>query len=394
VVACVIVSGASGHVQKTTRTFSTMTGDLKALAQWLTETGCRQVAMESTGVYWKPVYNLLEGAFEILVVNAAHIKKFGNKTDVTDAEWLADLLRHGLLRGSFIPAKPQRELRELVRHRTNVVGRRAQVVNELQRTLESTNIKLGNVVSDITGVSAMAMLEAILAGQVDTAVLADMARGRLKEKKGMLRSALEGKVEEHHRLILSQLLVDIASYEEQISEAGALIAQRLQGQQELLDRLDEIPGINQRVAQVIAAEVGTEVTRFPTAQHLVSWAGLCPGSNESAGKRRSTHIKPGNRSLRSAVVEAANAAGKKRDCYLSAMYHRIARKRGKKRALIAVGRTILQSCYHMIQRGSKYQDLGADYYERRDPAGLARYFVRRIEKLGFAVALQPLPRAA
>jgi transposase len=395
VVGCVMISAADGTVTKEIKTFGAMTSDLLALADWLKGHGITHAAMESTGSYWKPVYNLLESQMELLVVNAQHIKAVpGRKTDVKDAEWIADLLRHGLLRGSFIPAKPQRELRELVRHRTNVVGRRAQVVNELQRTLESTNIKLGNVVSDITGVSAMAMLEAILAGQVDTAVLADMARGRLKEKKGMLRSALEGKVEEHHRLILSQLLVDIASYEEQISEAGALIAQRLQGQQELLDRLDEIPGINQRVAQVIAAEVGTEVTRFPTAQHLVSWAGLCPGSNESAGKRRSTHIKPGNRSLRSAVVEAANAAGKKRDCYLSAMYHRIARKRGKKRALIAVGRTILQSCYHMIQRGSKYQDLGADYYQRRDPAGLARYFVKRIENLGFAVTLQRLPKAA
>jgi len=214
-----------------------------------------------------------------------------------------------------------------------------------------------------------------------------MARGRMKEKEERLRAALQGKMEEHHRLILSQLLADIAGYEEQVAEVGALIAQRLQKDQELLDRLDDIPGVNQRVAQVIAAEVGTDVKRFPTAEHLISWAGMCPGNNESAGKRRSSRIKPGNRSLRAAIVEAANAAGHKKDCYLSAMYHRLAGKRGKKRALIAVARTILQSCYHMIQRGTRYQDLGANYYEMRNPEGLAKHLVKRIEKLGFAVTI-------
>jgi hypothetical protein len=275
----------------------------------------------------------------------------------------------------------------LVRHRANLVGRRAQTVDELQRTLESTNIKLGNVVSDITGVSATEMLIAILGGQTDVATLAKMARGKLREKEEKLQAALQGKVQEHHRLMLSQLMADIAGYEEQIAEVGALIAQRLQSQQELLDRLDEMPGINQRVAQVIAAEVGTDVKRFPTAQHLISWAGICPGNNESAGKRHSRHIKPGNRSLRAAIVEAANAAGRKKDCYLSAMYRRLAAKRGRKRALIAVARTILQSCYYMIQRGAKYQDLGADYFDKRNPEGLAKHLVKRIQKLGYNVTL-------
>lgn len=388
VVACVMVTAADGSVTKEIKTFGTMTRDLLQLGDWLRSHQVSHVAMESTGSYWKPVYNLLEGQAELLVVNAQHIKAVpGRKTDVKDAEWIADLLRHGLLRGSFIPPKPQRELRELVRHRANLVGRRAQVVNEVQRTLESTNIKLGNVVTDISGVSATEMLQAIVGGETDEVTLAKMARGRMKQKEQELQAALQGKVLEHHRLILSQLLADIAGYEEQVEEVSLLIAQRLQSQQELLDRLDEIPGVNQRVAQVIAAEVGTEVKRFPTAEHLVSWAGICPGNNQSAGKRRSSRIKPGNRSLRAAIVEAANAARRKKDSYLSAMYHRLAGKRGKKRALIAVARTILQSCYYMIQRGSTYQDFGADYYRRSNPEGLAKHLVKRIQKLGFTVTL-------
>jgi transposase len=395
VVACVMITPADGSVSKETKTFGTMTKDLLELGDWLKGHEITHAAMESTGSYWKPVYNLLEGQMELLVVNAQHIKAVpGRKTDVLDAEWIADLLRHGLLRGSFIPPKPQRELRELVRHRANLVGRRAQSVNELQRTLESTNIKLANVVSDITGVSATEMLEAILGGEKNPEVLAEMARGRMKEKKALLQRALQGKVEEHHRLILSQLLVDIAGYDEQVQEVGGMIAQRLEKDQELLARLDEIPGVNQRVAQVIAAEVGTNVDRFPTDKHLISWAGICPGNNQSGGKRRRSRIKPGNRSLRSALIEAANAAGKKKNSYLSAMYRRLAGRRGKKRALIAVARSILQSSYFMIKRSTNYEDLGADYYERRDPEGLARRLAKRIERLGFTVTVQPVAKAA
>ena len=345
VVACVMITAGDGRVQRETRSFGTTTPDFLALGDWLKAQSVTHAAMESTGSYWKPVYNLLEGEMELLVVNAQHMKAVpGRKTDVKDAEWIADLLRHGLLRGSFIPPKPQRELRELVRHRANLVARRAQCVNELQRTLESTNVKLGNVVSDITGVSATEMLQAMLAGQTDPEVLAELARGRMKEKKESLRQALQGKIEEHHRLMLSQLLVDISAYEEQVEEVGTMIAHRLKEQQELLDRLDEIPGVNQRVAQVIAAEVGTDVKRFRTAECLISWAGICPGNNQSGGKRRNGHIKQGNRSWRVAIVEAANAAGKKKNCYLSTLYRRLAARRGKKRALIAVARTILQIC--------------------------------------------------
>lgn len=395
VVACVMVTTCQGAVQSEIKSFGTMTQDLLELGDWLKSQQVTHAAMESTGSYWKPVYNLLEGQAELLVVNAQHIKAVpGRKTDVKDAEWIADLLRHGLLRGSFIPGKPQRELREWVRHRSNLVGRRAQSVNEVRRTLESTNIKLGNVVADIVGVSATEMLQALVGGQTDPAILAELARGRMQSKKEALQKALQGKVEAHHRLMLSQLWADIANYDEQIVEAGAMIAERLKDSQELLDRLDQISGVNQRVAQVIAAEVGTEVKRFPTDAHLISWAGICPGNNQSGGKRRHSRIRPGNRSLRGAIVEAANAASKKKDCYLSALYRRISAKRGKKRALIAVARTILQSSYHMIQRGSRYSDLGADYFERRDPKGLAMRLAKRIEKLGFAVSVQPLPTAA
>jgi transposase len=390
-----MLTAATGAVTQETKTFGTTTAEILALGDWLKSHGVTIAAMESTGVYWKPFYNLLEGQLELLVVNAQHIKAVpGRKTDVADAAWIADLLRHGLLRGSFIPPQPQRELRELVRHRTNLVGRRAQAVNELHKSLESTNLKLGNVVSDLTGVSATEMLQALVAGQTDPAVLAELGRGHLKKKKPELQAALRGELRAHHKLILSQLLADISWCEEQIAEVSAEVAARLKDQDELIDRLDDIPGVNRRVAEIIVAEVGGDVKRFPTAQHLISWAGLCPGNNESAGRRKSSRIRPGNRSLRCALIEAAQAGRRKKGSYLSALFGRLAGKRGKKRALIAVGRTILQSAYHMIERGSRYADLGADYFERRNPEGLARRLAKRIEKLGFAVAFQTAPQAA
>src|ERR1051325_106606 len=267
--------------------------------------------MESTGVYWRPIYNLLEGAFELLVVNAQHIKAVpGRKTDVADAEWIGDLLRHGLLRGSFIPPPAQRELRELTRHRSNLVVQRAQSSNELQRTLEGANIKLASVASDITGVSATAMLRALVDGQSDVAVLAELAKGRLRQKKEALQQALTGRLRAHHKLILAQLLADIDFLDEQISEVGLEIERRLRDEQQTLYRLDDIPGINQRIGEIILAELGSDLSRFPSEAHLVSWAGLCPGNNESAGKRRRTRIRPGNRALKNALVEAAHAGAR------------------------------------------------------------------------------------
>ncbi len=395
VVACVMITGTDGQVQQQTKKFGTFTPDLLALSDWLTSQQVTHVAMESTGVYWKPVYNLLEGLFQLLVVNAHHIKAVpGRKTDVNDAEWIADLLRHGLVRGSFIPPARQRQLRELTRHRSNLVQRRAQAVNELQKCLEGTNIKLASVVTDITGVSATEMLSHLLGGQTEPEMLAELARGRMKAKKPLLQKALQGKVHPHHQLILTQLLAEIGYAEEQISEVSTEIAARLKEQEEFLQRLDEIPGVNRRAAEVLAAEVGQDMKPFPTDKHLTSWAGLCPGNNESAGKRRSTRTRPGNRHVKAVLIEAANAASHKKNCYLRAKYHRLAGRKGRKRALVAVARTILQSAYYMALRGTHYQDLGENYYEMRNPLRLASRLAKRIEKLGFKVSLEPVPMAA
>jgi len=395
VVACVMITALDGTLQQETKTFATTTADLLALSDWLRSYGVTHVAMESTGVYWKPVYNLLEGLFELLVVNAQHIKAVpGRKTDVKDAEWIADLLRHGLLRGSYIPARSQRELRELTRHRSNLVERRARSVNELQKCLESTNIKLGDVVADLTGVSAREMLQQLLAGETNPELLAELARGRMRQKKPLLQKALQGKVERHHRLILSQLLAEIDWCDEQIAEVGLEIGARLAAHEELLQRLDEIPGVNRRIAQVIVAEVGTDVKPFPSDKHLVAWAGMCPGNNQSGGKRRYSRTRPGNRYLKTVLVEAAHAASRKKKSYLQAKYHRLAGRRGKKRAKVAVARTILQSIYFIIHRGTRFQDLGDNYYDRRNPDKLARRLALRIEKLGFRVNVAPLEKAA
>jgi transposase len=395
VVACLWITPATGEASKETRTFSTMTADLLALGDWLKSQGVTHVAMESTGVYWRPIYNLLEGHFELLVVNAQHIKAVpGRKTDIADAEWIGDLLRHGLLRGSFIPPQAQRELRELTRHRSNLVVARAQSANELQRTLEGANIKLASVASDITGVSATAMLRALVEGQSDVAVLAELAKGRLRQKKEALQQALSGRLRAHHKLILAQLLADIDFLEEQIAEIGLEIEHRLKDDQQTLERLDGIPGINQRIGEIILAELGSDMSRFPSEAHLVAWAGLCPGNNESAGKRRRTRIRPGNRALKNALIEAAQAGARVVGSYLHALHGRLAPRRGKKRARIAVARSILVSIYHMLSRGLAWQDLGADYYERRDPAKLVARLTQRLHKLGYQVTLTAMPQPA
>lgn len=394
VVACMLVTGLDGQVRKETRTFGTTTADLLALAAWLKGHEITSVAMESTGIYWVPVYNLLEGEFELVVVNAHHMKAVpGRKTDVTDAEWIAQLHRHGLLRGSFVPPKAQRQLRALVRHRTNVVERRTQSVNELHKVLETANIKLTSVVSEITGVSAMEMVAGLVEGKHGPETLAELARGRLRDKKPQLAAALTGRVQPHHCFILSQLLADISFCEEQILELDAEIGRQMEDQREVLERLDEIPGVNQRIAQVIVAELGTDMSRFGDAAHAVSWAGMCPGNNQSGGKRRHARVRDGNKSLKRVLVEAAHAAGRKKDSYFSAQYRRLAARRGKKRAKVAVGRSILETAFHMIERGSRYQDLGGDYYDRRSPEKLAKRLAERMAALGYQVTYQPLPQA-
>jgi transposase len=390
VVACLMTSAEGQPPLKEVRTFRTMTAELLLLADWLQAAGCTHVAMESTGVYWRPVYNLLEGLFILLVVNAQHIKAVpGRKTDVKDAEWIAELLRHGLLRGSFIPAKPQRELRELTRHRTTLVQDRARVINRVQAVLEDANIKLASVVTDIRGVSARAMLEALIAGQRDVTALADLARGRLRSKRAQLEDALQGYFTPHHSFLLTEYFSQMDYLDDAIDRVSAVIAQRLAAEQEAIALLDTIPGVSQRTAEILLAEIGTDMTRFPSAKHLASWAGMCPGNYESGGKRLSGKTRKGSRWLRQVLVEAAHVAAKTKQTYLAAQYKRIAARRGKKRALIALGHTILVIVYTLLTRKQPYQDLGAAYFDSLEQQRVERRLVRRLERLGYRVSLQP-----
>jgi len=388
VVACVIISLPEGQVEKHSATFGTMTPEILALSDWLKSHGVTHAAMESTGVYWRPIYQLLEGQFTLLVANAQHIKRMpGRKTDATDAEWLADLLRHGLIAPSFVPAPPQRELRELTRHRSNVTGRRAQCINEVHRTLEGTNIKLSSVATDLTGVSATLMLEHLLAGQTDPAVLAELARGVLRKKIPQLRQALQGVVRPHQHLILSQLLADIQACDQELQVLNAEIAERLKQALELIERLDEIAGVNRKVAEVMVAELGTDMKRFGSARRAAAWSGMCPGNRESGGRRYYSRSRFGNQHLKSALTEAGRAAGRSKDTYLGAQYRRICARRGGKRAALAVGHSILTIAYHMMDRGTRFQELGADYFDRRNPERVRDRLVQRLKKLGYQVTL-------
>ncbi len=389
VVACVMISQPEGGVQKHTATFGTMTPDILALSDWLKSHQITHAAMESTGVYWRPIYQLLEGQFTLLVANAQHIKRMpGRKTDVTDAEWLADLLRHGLIAPSFVPAQPQRELRELTRHRSNVASRRAQCINEVHRTLEGTNIKLSSVATDITGVSATDMLQQLLAGQTDPNVLAELARGLLRKKIPQLQKALQGTVRAHQQLILSQLLADIAACDEQIQALNDEIAGRLQTAQEVLERLDEIPGVNPKVAEVVVAELGTDMKRFGSASRAAAWSGMCPANRQSGGRRYRARSRFGNKHLKSALIEAGRAAGRSKHTYLGAQYRRLSARKGSNRAALAVGHSILTISYHMMDRGTSLQELGADYFDRRNPERVKDRLVTRLERLGYKVSLE------
>jgi transposase len=390
VVACLMTSAEGQPPLKEVRTFRTMTAELLLLADWLQAAGCTHVAMESTGVYWRPVYNLLEHLFILLVVNAQHIKAVpGRKTDVKDSEWIAELLRHGLLRGSFIPAKPQRQLRELTRHRATLVQDRARVINRVQAVLEDANIKLASVVTDIRGVSARAMLEALIAGQRDVTALADLARGRLRPKRAQLEEALQGYFTPHHSFLLTEYFSQMDYLDDAIDRVSAVIAQYLAAEHEAIALLDTIPGVSQRTAEILLAEIGTDMTRFPSAKHLASWAGMCPGNYESGGKRLSGKTRKGSRWLRQVLVEAAHVAAKTKQTYLAAQYKRIAARRGKKRALMALGHTILVIVYTLLTRKQPYQDLGAAYFDSLEQQRVERRLVRRLERLGYRVSLQP-----
>jgi transposase len=389
VVACLVTPGPGSRPAKEIRTFGTMTADLLALGDWLAGAGCTHVAMESTGVYWQPVWNLLEDRFTLLLVNARHIKAVpGRKTDVRDCEWIADLLRHGLLRGSVVPDRERRELREVVRYRTALTRERAAEVNRLQKVLEQANIKLAGVATDIMGVSARRMLQALVAGETDAAALADLALGQLQKKRPELERALAGQFGPQQRYLVATMLAHIDALDATLAELSDKIAEQMRPFEDAIERLDAIPGVGRRIAEILVAELGTDLTRFPTAAHLASWAGLCPGNDESAGKRRSGKTRKGSKSLRWALIEAAQAASRARNTYLSAQFHRLAARRGKKKAAVAVAHSILVAAYHLLTRSADYHDLGGDYFDRRDQDALERRLVRRLEALGNKVTLE------
>ena len=391
VVACLLISRSAGEPVRTVRTFGTMTGDLLDLADWLAAAGCTHVAMESTGVYWKPLWNLLEDGFELLLVNPRHIKAVpGRKTDVTDAEWIADLLRHDLLRASYVPNRPQRELRELTRYRTSLVRERTAAANRLQKMLEGANIKLASVATDILGKSGREILAALVAGETDGATLAQLAQGRLREKLPQLEQALVGCIGPHQRFLVAEHLAHIDFLEAAIDRVSAEIAERLRPCAEAVARLDTIPGIGPYLAEALIAEIGTDMSRFPTAAHLASWAGMCPGNHESAGKRRSGKTRKGSPWLRALLVQAAHAGARKKDTYLGAQYRRLAARRGKSRAAVAVGHAILIIAYHLLRDGTDYHDLGPRYFDERDRRAVERRLVHRLEGLGYTVSLQPV----
>ena len=444
IVACLISLNEAGEFQKEIRHFPTMTKDILALADWLTSAGCTHVAMESTGVYWRPIWNLLEGQFELLLVNAQHIKAVpGRKTDIKDAEWIADLLQHGLLRPSFVPPAPQRHLRELTRYRSTLLAERARLVNRLHKVLEDTNLKLTAVVTNIMGLSARDMLDALLQGETNPEVLAKLARGKLRKKREDLEQALVGRVDDHHRFLRTRLLTHIDFLDEQVADCNGKIEQFLSAPsdekaelvssasddqrqeqalvsstpvgtgsmlaqdqvpeegpkvplsyQQAIALLDSIPGVNQRIAEIFLAEVGTDMQRFPTAGHLASWVGICPGNHQSAGKQIRGTTRKGDRWLRHALIEAAQGAMRTKGTYLSAQGRRLTHRRGKKRAVVAVAHSILIIAYHVLQRQQPYQDLGSNYFDERERSAVARQSVHRLEQLGFKVTLEAAGEAA
>jgi transposase len=383
----------SGKLLGQVRSFGTMTRDLRALADYLQAQGVTHVAMEATGVLWKPVWNVLDGRFTVLLVNPRHLKHVpGRKTDTSDAQWIAQLLQCGLLRGSFVPPRPVRQLRDLTRHRAQLTGEHTRVANRVHKLLEDANVKLGAVASDVLGKSGRAMLRAMLDGEQDAEKLAELALGRLRAKIPQLQLALEGNCTEHHRFVLRRLMSHLNYLESQIEEFSRRIGPQLN---ELLPtekqkRLDAIPGVDAITLENVIAEIGPDMRVFPDEHHLSSWTGICPGNEESAGKRLRSRTRKGNRWLRRALAEAAWGASHTKDSYLAAQYRRLAARRGKKRALLAVGHSILGIIYHLLKEDVAYEDLGADYFDRVEPERLKRYLVKRLQRLGYDVKLAPI----
>ena len=395
VVACLNKAG-----KKEVRTFSTMTDELLEMSDWLVSAGCTNVAMESTGVYWKPVFNLLEGLMTVILVNAQHVKAVpGRKTDVRDCEWLCDLLRHGLLQASFIPPLEIRELRELTRYRQTLVKEQAALANRIQRLLEGANIKLSQAASDVLGVSGRLMLKQLASGERDSRKLAALAKGRLKEKEHELRRALDGRLTTAQRFVLAELVNRVEELDAALKRVNEEIKREVEASEnpflgKAIELLQTIPGIGERAAQVIVSEIGVDMTRFPTDRHLSSWAGMSPGNWESAGKRKSGKTTKGNVHLRAVLVQAAWAATHSKGTYLAAQYRRLVKHKGKQRALVAVGHSILGIIYHVLARQSSYYELGGDYFDKQNLESQRKLFIRKLESLGVKVTIEELPLAA
>lgn len=389
IVACILSAQEDGTEHQEIRTFSTMTVDLLACVDWLESKQVEMVAMESTGVYWRPVFNLLETHINVMLVNAQHMKALpGRKTDVKDSEWIADLLRHGLLEASFIPPQPIRDLRDLTRYRKTLRQERAQEVNRLQKVLETANLKLASVASDVLGKSGRDMLDALVGGESDPLVLAELARGRLRAKLPELRLALDGRLRPHQTFLIQQILAHIDFLEQSLEALQAEIDERLAPFQQVTTLLESLPVIMDVAKAVIIAEIGVDMSRFKSAKHLASWAGVCPGNKVSGGKRLSGATTKGNVYLRAVLCQLAwSIARSKTPSYLSSLYHRIARRRGKKRAILAVAHSLLVSIYHMIRDNKPYKDLGPEYLEKRDSQRIERQAVERLQQLGYDVAL-------
>jgi len=384
--ACLNIKG-----KKEVKTFSTMTDDLLNMAKWLKDNKVEMVAMESTGSYWKPVFNILEcEEVPAILVNPMHIKNLSDpKTDVRDAQWISSLLRHGLLRASFVPKKDMRELRELIKYRGSLSEDSTRTYNRIDKVLQGANIKLSNIISTTGTKTEMEIIEALSNGESDVEVLSQKAKGSLKNKIPEIKRALNGLMGEHQRLLLKSMYNHLKQIRSEIAAIEAEIDKRMEKDSEIIDRLDEIPGVGKLTAQVIIAEVGTDMEQFPNENHLAAWAGVCPSQNDSGGKRKSGKTKKGNSNLKKALVMAANSAAKTKDTYLSTQYKRIAARRGAKKAKVAVAHSILKICYFMIKNGTRYQDLGTDYFDKRDKQSIVLRSIKRIQALGFAVTVTP-----